>query len=120
MMPPDAESRTSETEPYEVLNWEHGTIGFRYRLLHTPGWQLSKLTGRGAVWCRLDVGGHRAEVSIDSVSPELGYPLMLAQAYLELSPGVVLAIESHISNSVPDAPRQFLAVLGSIRPDSGR
>jgi hypothetical protein len=117
-MPPDAESRTSKTEPNEVLNWEHGTINFMYRVIRTPGWQLSKPPGRGAVWCRADFGGRRGEVSIDSVLPELGYPMMEARAYLELSPGVVLAIEGHISNSVADAPRQFLAVFGSIRPDS--
>ena len=121
MTSPDAESTTTETQPYEVLNGEHGTINFMYRLLHTPGWQMSKPTARGAVWCRVNVGAHRAEVSIDSVCYRNSATLMMeAQAYLELSPGVVLAVESRISNSVPDAPRQFLAVLGSIRLDSRR
>lgn len=41
---------------------------------------------------------------------------MEAKAYLELSPGVVLAIESHLRGNFPDGIGQLLAVLASIRP----
>lgn len=117
-MPPDVQSKVSKFEPYEVLNWSRGTgnINFMYRVLHTPGWQLSRPAGSGAMWCQMEVAGHRLDFAADSVLPEFHFPIMEAKAYLELSPGVVLAIESHLRGNFPDGIGQLLAVLASIRP----
>jgi hypothetical protein len=115
----DVRSNVSKlAPPYEVLNWSSGAgnTNFMYRVLHTSGWQLSRPAGSGATWCEMQVAGHRLDFAADSVLPELHFPIVEAKAYLELSPGVVLAIESHLRGNVPDGVRQLLAVLASMRP----
>lgn len=68
------------------------------------------------MWCQMEVAGHRLDFAADSVLPEFHFPIMEAKAYLELSPGLVLAIESHLRGNFPDGIGQLLAVLASIRP----
>lgn len=115
-LPPDAQSRVSTTHSVEVLNWSQGKINLMYRLLETPGWQLAKPDAAGATWCQMRVAGHRVEVAVDSVTPEHGFPMMAARAYVELSRGVVLAVESHLQGAIPDGQQEFMAALASIRP----
>lgn len=118
LVPRDMRSNFSKLSPEEVLGWSKGggSIVLMYRVLHTSGWQLSKPAGSAATWCQMLVAGRRLEFAADSVTPEFHYPIMKARAYLELSPGVVLAVESHLRGDVPDGLEQLLAVLASMEP----
>lgn len=117
LVPRDMQSKFSTLGPEEVLGWSKGgaSMVIMYRVLHTTGWQLKRPDHSGGAWCQMQVAGHLMELTADSVMPQFHYPIMKVKAYCELSPGVVLAIESHLRGDFPDGLNQLLAVLASIR-----